>query len=188
MAQVAAGVALTLMLLCGFVIVLAGRRRARAGCRRSASARRLSQLDRRSARPAAPGLRSARHARLNIAFGVLVGLMYVGYLVVVFAAPRAARRLGAGGRGAACTSSSCLAPPMQLTDIFNYLNYARMEVVHGLNPYTTIPALEPTSDPTFALSNWHGLLSPYGPLFTLLHLRARAARASPARSGRSRRR
>ena len=61
-----------------------------------------------------------------------------------------------------------LAPPMALTDIFNYINYGRMEVVHNLNPYTTTPILEPHSDPSFALSNWHELLSPYGPLFTLL--------------------
>ena len=57
---------------------------------------------------------------------------------------------------------------MALTDVFNYINYGRMEVVHHLNPYTTIPILEPHSDPSFALSNWHQLLSPYGPLFTLL--------------------
>src|SRR5258708_17202800 len=43
-----------------------------------------------------------------------------------------------------------------------------MEVVHHLNPYTSIPILEPHDDPSFALSNWHQLLSPYGPLFTLL--------------------
>ena len=61
-----------------------------------------------------------------------------------------------------------LAPPLALTDIFNYINYGRMEVVHHLNPYTTIPILEPHSDPSYALSNWHQLLSPYGPLFTLL--------------------
>jgi hypothetical protein len=61
-----------------------------------------------------------------------------------------------------------LAPPMALTDVFNYINYGRMEVVHHLNPYTTIPILEPHSDPSYAVSNWHQLLSPYGPLFTLL--------------------
>ena len=60
-----------------------------------------------------------------------------------------------------------LSPPLTLTDVFNYLNYGRMEYVYGLNPYTTIPALEPHTDPTFLLSNWHGLLSPYGPLFTV---------------------
>lgn len=60
-----------------------------------------------------------------------------------------------------------LSPPLTLTDVFNYINYARMDVVHNLNPYATIPALEPHSDPSFALSNWHDLLSPYGPLFTI---------------------
>ena len=43
-----------------------------------------------------------------------------------------------------------------------------MEVVHHLNPYTTIPILEPHNDPSYYLSNWHQLLSPYGPLFTLM--------------------
>ncbi len=61
-----------------------------------------------------------------------------------------------------------LAPPMSLTDMFNYINYGRMEIVHHLNPYTTLPISEPHSDPSYVLSNWHELLSPYGPLFTLL--------------------
>jgi hypothetical protein len=61
-----------------------------------------------------------------------------------------------------------LAPPLSLTDVFNYINYGRMGVVDHLNPYTTIPALEPHSNPSFDLSNWHGLLSPYGPTFTLI--------------------
>jgi hypothetical protein len=61
-----------------------------------------------------------------------------------------------------------MSPPLALTDLFNYVNYARMEVVHGLNPYTTIPVLEPHTDPSYLLSNWHELLSPYGPLFTMI--------------------
>jgi hypothetical protein len=61
-----------------------------------------------------------------------------------------------------------LSPPLSLTDVFNYINYGRMGMLHGLNPYTTIPALEPHSDPSYALSNWHQLLTPYGPLFTLI--------------------
>jgi len=60
-----------------------------------------------------------------------------------------------------------LAPPLQYTDVFNYIHYGRMGVLSGLNPYTAIPALTPRSDPSFALSNWHHLLSPYGPAFTL---------------------
>jgi hypothetical protein len=61
-----------------------------------------------------------------------------------------------------------LSPPLALTDIFNYVNYGRMEIVHHLNPYTTIPILEPHNDPSYDVSNWHQLLSPYGPLFTML--------------------
>jgi hypothetical protein len=61
-----------------------------------------------------------------------------------------------------------LSPPLALTDIFNYVNYGRMEAVHHLNPYTSIPILEPHNDPSYDLSNWHQLLSPYGPLFTIL--------------------
>lgn len=61
-----------------------------------------------------------------------------------------------------------LSPPLTLTDVFNYIDYARMEVVHNLNPYASIPAIEPHHDPAFALSNWHNLLSPYGPLFTIV--------------------
>jgi len=61
-----------------------------------------------------------------------------------------------------------LSPPLPDTDVFNYINYARMGVIYHLNPYATIPALEPFTDASFALSNWHHLLSPYGPLFTLI--------------------
>jgi hypothetical protein len=59
-------------------------------------------------------------------------------------------------------------PPLSLTDVFNYINYGRMGMLHGLDPYTTIPALGPHDDPSYSLSNWHQLLTPYGPLFTLI--------------------
>src|SRR4051794_20500068 len=59
-----------------------------------------------------------------------------------------------------------LGPPQPITDVFNYVAYGRM-AVHGLNPYTHIPAQGP-HDGLYALSNWHHLPSPYGPLFTLL--------------------
>jgi hypothetical protein len=59
-----------------------------------------------------------------------------------------------------------LGPPLPLTDVFNYLNYARLGAVHGVNPYVEIPAVFP-GDPTYDFATWHHLLSPYGPLFTL---------------------
>ncbi|HEY3830454.1 MAG TPA: hypothetical protein VGL57_14770 [Solirubrobacteraceae bacterium] len=61
-----------------------------------------------------------------------------------------------------------LSPPLALTDVFNYINYGRMGVLDHLNPYATIPVLEPHTNPSFDLSNWHNLLSPYGPTFTLI--------------------
>jgi hypothetical protein len=60
-----------------------------------------------------------------------------------------------------------LAPPLLLTDLFNYLDYARMGVLHHLNPYTHLPLLNRGDRIVFHLSNWHHLRSPYGPLFTL---------------------
>jgi Glycosyltransferase family 87 len=63
-----------------------------------------------------------------------------------------------------------LAPPLPLTDVFNYINYARMGALHHLNPYAHTPAtgLEYAHDPAGIWSNWHHLKSPYGPLFTLI--------------------
>src|SRR5207244_8201740 len=61
-----------------------------------------------------------------------------------------------------------LAPPLLLTDVFNYIDYARMGVLHHLNPYTHIPLANKSDVVSFHLSNWHHLNSPYGPLFTLL--------------------
>ena len=61
-----------------------------------------------------------------------------------------------------------LAPPLSYTDVFNYLGYGRMGVLHHLNPYAALPVSEPHTDPSFVLGNWHYLRSPYGPLFTLL--------------------
>jgi hypothetical protein len=60
-------------------------------------------------------------------------------------------------------------PPFRLTDLFNYLGYARLDAVHHLNPYVQLP-LRQHGDPVYAYSNWHRLRSPYGPLFTLLLL------------------
>jgi len=60
-----------------------------------------------------------------------------------------------------------LSPPLSLTDLFNYLHYGRMGVVQGLNPYSVLP-VSSAHDGWYALSNWHHLPSPYGPLFTLV--------------------
>jgi len=58
-----------------------------------------------------------------------------------------------------------MSPPLQLTDIFNYLGYARLGGLHHLNPYTHVISGE-LHDPVYRFATWHGLHSPYGPLFT----------------------
>jgi hypothetical protein len=98
--------------------------------------------------------------------GALV-VMYVSYVIGLKYVPMLHARW-AIGTVLAVHACFFLSPPLALTDVFNYVNYGRMEVVHHLNPYTTIPILEPHNDPSYYLSNWHQLLSPYGPLFTLM--------------------
>jgi Glycosyltransferase family 87 len=58
-----------------------------------------------------------------------------------------------------------LSPPLQLTDLFNYIGYARLGALHHLNPYTHVIGAE-AHDPVFRFATWHNLHSPYGPLFT----------------------
>jgi hypothetical protein len=104
---------------------------------------------------------------LKLLFTGAVLLMYGGYVVAFKRAPLLPARWLVGAIVAIHTIF-LLSPPLALTDLFNYINYGRMEVVHNLNPYTSIPIVEPHNDPSYLLSNWHELLSPYGPLFTLL--------------------
>jgi alpha-1,6-mannosyltransferase len=60
-----------------------------------------------------------------------------------------------------------LAPVLLSHDAFSYVDYARLGVVHGLDPYIHAPEAVPT-DPAFADVTWTEATSAYGPLFTLL--------------------
>ena len=60
-----------------------------------------------------------------------------------------------------------LGPPFQLTDTFNYLGYARLGGLHGMNPYTHVIGQE-MHDPIYHFATWDNLHSPYGELFTAL--------------------
>jgi hypothetical protein len=113
-----------------------------------------------------PGL-TGNGTTLKYLFTGAIVLMYGGYLVAFARAPRLPARWIVAAI-VAVHAVFLLSPPLALTDVFNYINYGRMEIVHHLNPYTTIPISEPHDDPSFVLSNWHQLLSPYGPMFTLL--------------------
>jgi hypothetical protein len=51
--------------------------------------------------------------------------------------------------------------------MFNYLGYARLGGLHGLNPYTHVIGQE-MHDPVYHFATWANLHSPYGELFTAL--------------------
>ncbi len=59
-----------------------------------------------------------------------------------------------------------LAPPLLSQDVFSYIAYARLDVVHGLDPYTHSPGDAP-GDAVFAYAGSKDFTSVYGPLFTV---------------------
>ncbi len=59
-----------------------------------------------------------------------------------------------------------LGPPLILSDVFNYIDYARLGVVHHLNPYLHPPHAA-RRDSIYRYTSWHFQATPYGPLFTL---------------------
>jgi hypothetical protein len=60
---------------------------------------------------------------------------------------------------------ACL-PPLLSHDVYSYVDYARLGVLHGLDPYVHPPGAVP-ADPAFAHVTWTETTSAYGPLFTL---------------------
>ena len=60
-------------------------------------------------------------------------------------------------------------PILISTDVFSYLAYARMGVVHGINPYTHGPVAI-VGDPVFRYvgHDWLRVATAYGPVYTLL--------------------
>ncbi len=67
---------------------------------------------------------------------------------------------------AALVAAFALAPVLLSHDVYSYVDYARLGVVHGLNPYVHPPAAAPF-DPAYARVTWIDATSAYGPLFTL---------------------
>ena len=63
--------------------------------------------------------------------------------------------------------AALLAPPLFSGDVFGYISFARLDVLHGLSPYLFTANAAP-HDAIYHLSGWTNLTTPYGPLFTLL--------------------
>ncbi len=99
---------------------------------------------------------------------VLLLLMLAGYVVAVACADALPER-AAIAVAVALVVLFGLAPPILSSDLFGYVAYARLEVVHGLNPYLHGASAAP-HDPIYPFVYWRHPSSPYGPLFTLLTL------------------
>ena len=84
---------------------------------------------------------------------------------MLVAAPRIGGRAIGGLIVVAVLAFAC-APVLLSHDAFSYLDYARLGVSHGLDPYVNAPDAAPT-DPAFAHVTWTETPSAYGPLFTL---------------------
>jgi Glycosyltransferase family 87 len=90
---------------------------------------------------------------------------FVAYLGVLLAAPALGRRL-VWGLIVLLVTAFALAPVLLSHDVYSYVDYARLGVVHGLDPYLQPPLAAP-HDPAFAKVDWTEATSVYGPLFTL---------------------
>ncbi len=91
---------------------------------------------------------------------------FVAYLAVVVCA----RALGEGTIAAAAGAAALafvLAPPLLSLDAFSYLSYARLGVLHGLNPYDHAPAAIPHDAAALRVEDFREATTVYGPLFTL---------------------
>jgi alpha-1,6-mannosyltransferase len=90
---------------------------------------------------------------------------FAAYLGVLALIPRLDRRLVWAAIGALVVLFACL-PPLLSHDVYSYVDYARLAVRHGLDPYVHAPQSAP-GDPAFPHVTWTETTSAYGPLFTL---------------------
>jgi alpha-1,6-mannosyltransferase len=96
---------------------------------------------------------------------IVLGLCYLGVLAF---ADSIRVRLGIGAI-VLLHVLFVIAPPLLSSDLFNYVGYARLDVVHGLNPYVHPLSAAPT-DPSYIYVGWPLNTTAYGPLFTVASL------------------
>jgi alpha-1,6-mannosyltransferase len=100
-----------------------------------------------------------------VALLLAISLLYL----VVLACARAIPARLAFGAVLAAQVIFAVAPPLLSSDVFNYIGYARLDVVHHLNPYQHALDAAP-SDAAFPYVGWQHSTTAYGPLFTLATL------------------
>lgn len=124
-------------------------------------------------RDAFPGWLAGPLAALDLpslsqpSFAVLVLVMCAGYAVTLALRRALPARVLLGGVGI-LHLVFLLGPLLLTTDVFGYIDYARLGVLHDLNPYVQGSGDAPAGDPLRPFVIWHDDPSPYGPLFTVL--------------------
>jgi Glycosyltransferase family 87 len=104
-----------------------------------------------------------------VSAGATYASMWVGfaaYLALLAIAPRLDRRI-VWMAILVLVAAFAISPVLLSQDVYSYLSYARLGVVHGLDPYSNPPMAIP-SDPVYPHVGWTEETSAYGPLFTLL--------------------
>jgi alpha-1,6-mannosyltransferase len=98
-------------------------------------------------------------------FWLLLAMMMAGYVLIVAAGTL--RPMPAIAGIVALHLIVLVGPPLT-SDVFSYLDYARLGVLHGINPYAHSPAFLKT-DPIYPYVGhlWRHVPSAYGPLFTV---------------------
>jgi hypothetical protein len=107
-----------------------------------------------------------RTSVVRAAFSAVMIAMTLAYLVLIRSATSLSTRVIAIFILAA-EAILLLGPALQMTDMFNYLGYARLAAGHGLNPYTHV-INDVGHDPVRQFTTWGNWHSPYGSLFTVL--------------------
>jgi hypothetical protein len=90
---------------------------------------------------------------------------FLAYLGVLATAPKLGRLI-VWAAIALSVAGFAVAPVLLSHDVYSYVDYARLGVQHGLDPYVHPPLAAP-GDPAFAEVTWTEATSAYGPLFTL---------------------
>lgn len=150
------GGSLAIVVLCGVTIALAGAW-PDSGLVRTAAPSPPAWL----AGPLEPLSVHLTHAQ----FLLLEAAMAVGYAGVLVAGGALRRELVIGAI-VALHAVFLLAPPLLSSDVFSYLDYARLGALHGIDPYVHGPIAD-RHDAAFTLAHWRHAASAYGPLFTL---------------------
>jgi len=124
--------------------------------------------------PEIAGRLSGIGVRLGFRTFLVALLSYTGAYALLLAL---AGRLAAGRRAVAwaiglvgaLSAIVFVGPILFSTDVFSYIAYARMGVLHGIDPYLHGP-ITIEGDPIFPYvgEDWHRVATAYGPLYTLL--------------------